>query len=130
VALGLAAAVGGWVEAILGLAAAPETGDVSWPVVTNGLANETVGAIAVRDGLNLIDTGLHGVQHNSTLADLGGYFGGERGQEIGDFANAALVVRDFGRAGPKNGLGSTLVNFINTSLPAAVESLESCQWGN
>ena len=127
-ALGGAAAVGGWVEAMLGLAGTPETGAVSWAAVANGLANEAVGAIAVRDGLNLIDTGLSAVQYNSTLADVGSYLGGQRGQMIGDMANVALAVRDFGRTGVKNGFGSTLTNMVNTALAAIVpDSLRSCQ---
>lgn len=128
VVLGGAAAVGGFFEAVLGLAGSPESGGVSWLAVTNGAANEAVGAIAVRDGLNLIDTGLDGVQRSSTLGGIGYAIGGERGQQIGDMANIGLAVRDFGVNGVKNGLGSTPTNYLNTALSTIVpDSMKSCQ---
>jgi RHS repeat-associated protein len=128
VALGGLAAIGGWMEGMLGVVGSPESGGISWGMVGNGLANEAVGAIAVRDGINLISSGMDGVQRNSTLADVGYYVAGERGQTVGDIANVALAVRDLGLNGPKNGFGSTLTNILNTAVSTIIpDSWRSCQ---
>jgi hypothetical protein len=124
VLLGGAAVFGGAAEALLGLGGS-ESG-VSWGLVGQGFSNETLGVIAVRDGINLMQSGIDGVQRQSTLGAAGQYLGGGRGQDVGDLLNLGLSVKGLADiAYLRNKHGAYFVNVIaSTIFP---EYMHPCQ---
>jgi hypothetical protein len=134
-AAGIVQAFAGTAEGLAALAGAPETGGLSLAALANAFSNQAVGALAVVDGLALLNQGLTGGEDpGSTLGNIGESIGGDQGRLAGDSVNIGIAAVAAGRGDSLLGIagkGASLANLALAGIAAVLPGLpNSCQQSN
>ena len=121
--------VSGIGQTLLGLAGAPETLGGTLLIAGKGIYTVGTGAIAFNDSMNLIKTGLDGIDRPSTLGYFGQQAAGNFGGMAGDVTNDLLAIQGLATLANAGNINiAYAVNLINLELSKIAPGLTKvCQ---